>query len=183
MTLAKPKQTVLNTVWSGLRTIAQFFWTAHCRVQARKQARLMARSQTVLVAAQPTAVASALTPSEQETLQVSEQVSYAMTGQPQTVLRDTQDIQATQDIQDTQDTGSFQNFQNFQNSQAPAIESTDETDSGSADGVTALLDEAHSKGLTTYPQLIDYVKQHRGTGCSRRVVSRWKKARGLIDAR
>jgi hypothetical protein len=174
MTLAKPKQTVLNTVWSGLRTIAQFFWTAHCRVQARKQARLMARSQTVLVAAQPIAPASALTPSEQETLQVSEQVSYAMTGQPQTVLRD---------IQDTRDTQDTQNFQNFQNSQSPAIEATDETDSGSADGVTALLDEAHLKGLSTYPQLIDYVKQHRGTGCSRRVVSRWKKARGLIDAR
>jgi hypothetical protein len=86
-----------------------------------------------------------------------------MTGQPQTVLRDTQDIQVIQD------TG---NFQNFQNAQVSAIEATDETESGAADGVTDLLDEAHSKGLTPYPQLIDYVKQHRGTGCSRRVVSR-----------
>lgn len=48
--------------------------------------------------------------------------------------------------------------------------------------VIALLDEAYSIGHTTYPTLIAYVQQHTGTGCSRRVVSAWKKTRKLIPA-
>lgn len=48
--------------------------------------------------------------------------------------------------------------------------------------VMALLDEAHSRGLTTYNQMIDYVKQQTGEGCSRRAIAQWKKGRGLMEA-
>ncbi|MEA5597368.1 hypothetical protein [Rivularia sp. UHCC 0363] len=46
--------------------------------------------------------------------------------------------------------------------------------------VSALLDEAYSLGKSTYPELIAYVEKHTGTGCSRRVISNWKKARKLV---
>lgn len=45
--------------------------------------------------------------------------------------------------------------------------------------VEALLDEAWSRGIRTYPQLIQYVELQTGTGCSRRTISRWKTARQL----
>lgn len=43
--------------------------------------------------------------------------------------------------------------------------------------VTELLDEAAAQGLSTYPQLMEYVKERTGTSCSRRTISNWKKAR------
>ncbi|MBW4474690.1 MAG: hypothetical protein KME45_30580 [Stenomitos rutilans HA7619-LM2] len=46
--------------------------------------------------------------------------------------------------------------------------------------VTALLDEAWSQGLTTYPQLLEYVKAHTGEACSRRAIANWKRQRGLL---
>ncbi|HEY9661029.1 MAG TPA: hypothetical protein V6C65_21450 [Allocoleopsis sp.] len=46
--------------------------------------------------------------------------------------------------------------------------------------VTRLLDEAWGQGYTTYPDLIGYVKQQSGTGCSKRFVAAWKRSRGLI---
>lgn len=48
-----------------------------------------------------------------------------------------------------------------------------------ADLVTALLDEAWTRGKSSYAELIDYVKQQSGTGCSRRAIARWKEARKL----
>ena len=48
--------------------------------------------------------------------------------------------------------------------------------------VMALLDEAYLIGKTTYPELIAYVEKHTGKGCSRRVISNWKKARKLVAA-
>lgn len=48
--------------------------------------------------------------------------------------------------------------------------------------VTALLDEAWGLGHTTYPQLINYVREQSGTGCSKRVISAWKRSRGLLEA-
>lgn len=47
--------------------------------------------------------------------------------------------------------------------------------------VQALLDEAWSMGLTTYPKLIAYVKRHTGKGCSKRAIAQWKKSRSLMD--
>lgn len=46
--------------------------------------------------------------------------------------------------------------------------------------VTRLLDEAWGQGYTTYPDLIGYVKQQSGTGCSKRFVAAWKRSRGLM---
>jgi len=43
--------------------------------------------------------------------------------------------------------------------------------------VVELLEEADRLGLTTYPQLMDYVKSKTGTGCSRRTIANWKRAR------
>ncbi len=48
--------------------------------------------------------------------------------------------------------------------------------------VMTLLDEAYGHGLTTYPQLINYVKEQTGEGCSRRTIAQWKKGRGLMEA-
>lgn len=48
--------------------------------------------------------------------------------------------------------------------------------------VVALLDEGWNQGLTTYPQLIAYVKTHSGQGCSKRVIANWKRDRGLMAA-
>lgn len=45
--------------------------------------------------------------------------------------------------------------------------------------VLQLLDEAHGRGCKTYAQLIGYVKEQTGTGCSKRTVANWKKQRGL----
>jgi hypothetical protein len=47
--------------------------------------------------------------------------------------------------------------------------------------VEGLLDEAWQQGLTTYAQLIGYVETHTGKGCSKRVISAWKKARKLDE--
>lgn len=46
--------------------------------------------------------------------------------------------------------------------------------------VEALLDEAWFQGLTTYPQLISYVKTHSGKSCSKRAIANWKRKRGLL---
>lgn len=46
--------------------------------------------------------------------------------------------------------------------------------------VTALLDEAWSQGLTTYPKLLEYVKERTGEACSRRAIANWKRERGLL---
>jgi hypothetical protein len=48
--------------------------------------------------------------------------------------------------------------------------------------VEALLDEACQQGLTTYAQLIDYVKSKTGKGCSKRVIADWKKSREAVAA-
>ncbi|NJL22874.1 MAG: hypothetical protein HC895_21915 [Leptolyngbyaceae cyanobacterium SM1_3_5] len=45
--------------------------------------------------------------------------------------------------------------------------------------VEALLDEAWTRGKSTYSDLIDYVKLHSGKGCSRRTVAAWKESRKL----
>jgi hypothetical protein len=47
--------------------------------------------------------------------------------------------------------------------------------------VDGLLDEAWSQGLTTYPELIAYVKANTGEACSRRAIANWKRKRGLLD--
>lgn len=39
------------------------------------------------------------------------------------------------------------------------------------------LDEAQSQGITTYDALIDFVREKTGTGCSRKLISKWKKDR------
>jgi len=39
------------------------------------------------------------------------------------------------------------------------------------------LDEAQAQGVTTYSALIDFVREKTGTGCSRKLVSKWKKER------
>lgn len=46
--------------------------------------------------------------------------------------------------------------------------------------VEGLLDEAWVQGLTTYPQLIAYVKEQTGEACSRRAIANWKRQRGLL---
>ncbi|MBE9193345.1 hypothetical protein IQ230_23980 [Gloeocapsopsis crepidinum LEGE 06123] len=40
-----------------------------------------------------------------------------------------------------------------------------------------VLDEAQAQGITTYDALIDFVRQKTGTGCSRKLISKWKKER------
>ncbi len=47
--------------------------------------------------------------------------------------------------------------------------------------VNALLDEAWSQGFTTYPKLLEYVKDHTGEACSRRAIANWKRERGLLE--
>lgn len=42
------------------------------------------------------------------------------------------------------------------------------------------LDRASEKGLTTYAELINFVRQQTGKGCSATLVSKWKKERGLV---
>jgi len=49
--------------------------------------------------------------------------------------------------------------------------------------VEALLDEAWSQGSRTYEQLICYVREQSGTGCSKQSIRDWKKARGLLETR
>lgn len=39
------------------------------------------------------------------------------------------------------------------------------------------LDEAQDQGVTTYDALIDFVRETTGTGCSRKLISKWKKER------
>jgi hypothetical protein len=46
--------------------------------------------------------------------------------------------------------------------------------------VEALLDEAWFQGLTTYPQLMLYVKTHSEKSCSKRAIANWKRKRGLL---
>ncbi len=41
------------------------------------------------------------------------------------------------------------------------------------------LDKASEEDVKTYTDLIDYVRKTTGTGCSKKLVSRWKKERGL----
>lgn len=47
--------------------------------------------------------------------------------------------------------------------------------------VLQLLDEGHGRGLKTYAQLIAYVKEQTGKGCSKRIVADWKRSRGLLE--
>lgn len=47
--------------------------------------------------------------------------------------------------------------------------------------VQALLEEAWTRGMTTYPQLIGYVRERTGIGCSRRAVARFKQSKGLME--
>ncbi|MES1026230.1 hypothetical protein ABN584_25370 [Gloeocapsa sp. BRSZ] len=37
------------------------------------------------------------------------------------------------------------------------------------------LDEAQAQGIATYDALIDFVREKTGTGCSRKLISKWKK--------
>lgn len=46
--------------------------------------------------------------------------------------------------------------------------------------VFEVLDRASQEGLTAYTDLIDYVRQKTGKGCSKKLVSKWKKERGLV---
>ncbi len=48
--------------------------------------------------------------------------------------------------------------------------------------VEGLLDEAWQQGITTYAAMMGYVESQTGKGCSKRVVSAWKKARHLAAA-
>ena len=48
--------------------------------------------------------------------------------------------------------------------------------------VEALLDEAWLQGKTTYSELIAYVREQSGTGCSRRMIANWKEARKLNES-
>lgn len=162
MTLARPHKTVLNLIWQGMSFVGRFCRLAHQRVQARKQARCMAQA-TITVTAQPIAPhlqpqpqpieLDTLTPTEQETLQVSEQVSCQMAEPSHSSHKTTEDNPA----QSTQHQMSRSEL------------------------VMALLDEAWARGITTYPQLIGYVAEQSGTGCSKRVVANWKRQRGLLD--
>lgn len=164
MTLARPRRNFLALIWQGFSLAGRFFRSAHLRVMARKQARLMAQP-TITVAVQPIAPqpqpiviqpikvpSSPLTPTEQETLQVSEQVSCQMVGQ----------IDLSYETQDTQD------------------DETGQPELTRRQLIEALLDEAWGCGLKTYPQLITYVEEQSGTGCSRRAIAAWKKERGLV---
>lgn len=45
------------------------------------------------------------------------------------------------------------------------------------------LDEAQAQGITTYDALIDFVRQKTGTGCSRKLISKWKKERATVAKR
>lgn len=42
------------------------------------------------------------------------------------------------------------------------------------------LERASKQGLTTYAELINFVRQQTGKGCSKTLVSKWKKERGLV---
>jgi hypothetical protein len=48
--------------------------------------------------------------------------------------------------------------------------------------VQSLLDEAWQQGFTTYKNLAQYVELQSGTACSKKVISAWKKERGLVTA-
>jgi hypothetical protein len=39
------------------------------------------------------------------------------------------------------------------------------------------LDNATNKGITKYTDLIEYVKKETGTGCSRKLIAKWKRER------
>jgi hypothetical protein len=121
----------------------------HQQVMARRRARLL--QQTVTVTAKPIAPII-LTPVEQELIQISEQVSHEMTGHFQPVLQDEHTRQDTKTGQPELTRGQL---------------------------IEALLDEAWGRGHITYPQLIAYVTEQTGTGCSRRAIAAWKKQRGL----
>jgi len=41
---------------------------------------------------------------------------------------------------------------------------------------------AWKQGLRKYAEIIEFVKQETGTGCSRRPIARWKKEQGLLRA-
>jgi len=42
------------------------------------------------------------------------------------------------------------------------------------------LGEAQAQGITTYDALIDFVREKTGTGCSRKLISKWKKERATL---
>ncbi|MBW4622383.1 MAG: hypothetical protein KME17_23885 [Cyanosarcina radialis HA8281-LM2] len=44
--------------------------------------------------------------------------------------------------------------------------------------VYQLLDRAHESGIVSYTALTDYVRSATGQGCSRKLISKWKKERG-----
>jgi hypothetical protein len=75
---------------------------------------------------------------------------------------------------------SLQNQSPFQPIQLPQEPHETLEEQNRSERVMALLDEAWSQGLTTYPLMIAYVKDHSGQGCSKRVVANWKRERGLI---
>lgn len=59
----------------------------------------------------------------------------------------------------------------------PAIHSAAIADIDRAAQVEETLERAWNEGITTYKELMEYVKETTGKGCSRRVISEWKKSR------
>lgn len=162
MTLARPHRTVLNFIWQGLSVVSRFCRSVHQRIQAQKQTRRMEQATITVTAQLIQPIASepqsqpiepcTLTPTEQETLQLSEQISCQMA-----------------------------ELNNSSHSTEGTLDQPVQPEMSRSELVMALLDEAWERGITTYPQLIAYVAEQSGTGCSKRVVARWKRQRGLLD--
>ncbi|MGB3493848.1 MAG: hypothetical protein WBA57_14055, partial [Elainellaceae cyanobacterium] len=49
-----------------------------------------------------------------------------------------------------------------------------------AERVQQLLGVAWGLGFNTYPQLIEYVREQTGQGCSRRAIAQFKQRQGLL---
>lgn len=145
-------------------------FSIHQRIQRRRFQR------TLPAAPQPMA---RLTPTEIETLQVSEAVSSVLL-----TLVHQPFVEVPAEVETTEPTGQIADvLQDNETSQDigqlelnPRVESRERTAL-----VLQLLDEAYHQGFRTYAQLIDYVKEQTGEGCSKRIVASWKRSRGLIE--
>lgn len=133
----------------------------HYRVMQRRRNRIK------LLPAAPEPIEPALLPAEIEAIQVAEQVAvppilFALAAQPLLEPVGAVDDATEPDIQ-------------------PVPQNADSAEPDRLSLVLQLLDEGHGRGFKTYAQLIGYVKEQTGKGCSKRVVADWKRSRGLLD--
>lgn len=201
--ISRTRRTLLSLVWFAAESIGRFLYKPYLRSQQRKQAKLLSatvqaaikKPSTPIATFQPT---SELKPIEQEMLKVAEIAAEQIQAPillppaaPPTVeaIPEPAPIVATEPeaivVAEPEATVAIiptgQTELSYETTGQETQDTTVQPESqiSRSELVLALLDEAWGLGHTTYPQLISYVKEQTGTGCSRRTIASWKAKRGL----